>query len=1157
MSQNLLQQSGAQPNKSPKYVPLFIDRSFTGLYTQRNVLHDPSDIYTSRFYGGRPDALWQGLNVELTNRLTLQRRPGLTQLSTAVYPTLPLRSYSFQLTDGTIRLIIDTSSLAYPVTSVANSSGGQVAYSGSFGAVTNDIQGLKVRISGFTNPNNNGVFTVITSSNTSVVVNNPNAQTETATASANTAGGVYWDQQNGTTVLLFAKGFDVNGHNAGQSYFQGVAGTLYVGDGVETWKYTPLNTNLPAGAAASTWNWGIVAPTKQPSVTVVPSGSAATQWVANTVWSTMGLIYDSATNTTQQLNSVNATGVNSTQLGTTGSGNPVWAGVGGATIDGSVTWTNRGPIVLWTASTLYQNGSSGGTLASPCIIYDPATKACYYNANGAGLSGTNYPKFKPGAGQTTSDHQVKWAYLGQHGLPGIWQKSHVYATENAGNADTSSISEPIGLANGLPTNQTVFWQVVTTGGTSSSSYTSPKWNTPAGQTTGGDGDMIWLSLGSDQWVANTSYFAWTASGSIFSAIRDSNGNFQVAIQTGTSKSGSHPTWATAYGDITTDGTVIWTCVGTAMTWAASTQWFLPTPGFSPPSSASPYGGASVVDSNNDVEFVINSGLGGGSTPSWAGIGGTTTDGAATWYNLEAHVAQSLSWTNGYVYAYSFKARSLTDFYTVDVAGTSNPPVPPGLNTPLPFPTGSETGVISTASPVFTITGSNAGAVNTISGFGSTDPQVDTIVIWRSADGGGPSNMFELTEIPAPQPIGGVAQPWSFKDFLPDLPTNVFPGLNELIQAPIDDTNDPPPNDFLPMAYNYQRIWGARDDEVPFSGGPDVITGNPNEAFNPSDSIPFLAPVTRLVKTPQGLVTFLTDSIEIIAGGPLTSSFYSVTLAPGMGLLSFNALDVYAGEIYFFASDNQLRLINPSLSVSLAGFPLGDQFANLPSSGVSDTTWNPRNVYVAVHQNGIDNCVFVADGSTGWYRLNPHQIPGAAQGPEPIWSPFAQVASHIGGCLMVQSVETTPGIKKLLVGSATSDQRIYYRDLTVFTDNGFTYDANFTMGSITLCHPGQLALLKFLEFDFSKNFGIKPTVSYLLNEISGTFTPFVQDPVPDPPSLYGTATAPSSYNPSRYYFLGNASLARCRHLQIKVDFGQSSIGDEVLTATIFGRLMIET
>ena len=981
--QNLLQQEGAQAQKSAKYVPLFLDRMFTGIYTQRSVLHSSADIITARFYGGRNDAIWMGSNIELSNNLTLKRRPGLSLLSTFNYPTPPLRSYGFQLTDGTIRLIVDTGGTnVLNITSVGNTFDGDAAiYQGTFPyGVSNGYAGYVFNIGGFTNPGNNGLFSCIGSTATSITVISTRAIAETATGTATSAGAVYWDQQNGSAVVLFGKTF-----GAGQTCFQGVAGTLYAGDGESTWKWTPLNGNNYPGLSVSVWNWGIVAPS-QPSVTIVESGSASVSWVASTVWSTMGLIYDSGTNTVQQINSVNATGVNTTQLGTTGAGNPVWAGIGGATTDGSVTWTNRGPIGLWTANTVYQRGNVGGTASSPCIIYDPATKACYYNANSSnpGTSGNNYPKFKPGFAQITQDGGIRWAYLGVSGLPGTWAKSHVYPTFTGANADTSSISEPVSLVNGgLPTNQTVYWQVVTTGGTSSSSYTAPIWSTVAGQTTGGDGDLIWLSLGSDQWAANTPYFAWTASGSVFSAILDSNGNFQVCIQTGTSGSGSHPTWSTGYGVPTTDGSVIWTCVGSAMTWAASTQWFLPTTGFSPPSSSSPYGGASVIDSNGDVEFVTVSGKGGASPPSWSAIGHTTVDNAATWYNLEAHTTLSLAWINGYVYAYSLKARSLTDYYTVDVIGTSNPPVPPGLSNPLPFPTGSETGVISTASPVFTITGSNAGAVNTITGVGSLDPQVDTIVIWRSADGGGSSNMFELTEIPAPQPIGGVAQPWSFKDYLPDLPTNVYPGLDELIPAPIDDENDPPPVGFRPMAYNYQRIWGADGEMVPFSGGPDVITGNPNEAFNPSDELPFLAPVTRLVKTPQGIVTYLTDSIEMIAGGPLTSSFYSFTLAPGIGLLSFNALDVYAGEQYFFGSDNQLRMINPTLSVSLVGFPLGDQFANLPTSGISDANWNPGSVYVAVHQSGVDNCVIVSDGATGWYRLNPHQIPGAAQGPEPI------------------------------------------------------------------------------------------------------------------------------------------------------------------------------
>jgi hypothetical protein len=283
------------------------------------------------------------------------------------------------------------------------------------------------------------------------------------------------------------------------------------------------------------------------------------------------------------------------------------------------------------------------------------------------------------------------------------------------------------------------------------------------------------------------------------------------------------------------------------------------------------------------------------------------------------------------------------------------------------------------------------------------------------------------------------------------------------------------------------------------------------------------------------------------------------MAPGVGLLSYNACDVYAGEIYFFAADNSFKVITPSLNLSNFGFPLGDQFANQPSFGTSDATWDPKKVYVAVHQNGTDNAVFVADGSTGWYRLNPHQVPGAAQGPEPVWSPFGVIT---GGVKMVQSVETSPGIKQLLAGGTAPGDNILVRSLTTFTDDGVQYDAFFTMGSIKLAEPGQIALLKFLEFDFS-GVSLLPTISYLLNEISGTFTSFVNGtdvtgsvPVFDPPSLYGDTIVPTSYSPNRYYFASNASLAKCRHMQVKVDFGNTSNGDEMYSMTIFGRHVVE-
>ena len=1254
----LLEQAGGSPNKQPRYVPIFTDRMFTGLYTQRAVLHDPSDVYTSRFYGGRPDALLGGRNIELTNRLTLQRRPGMSVFGGgATYPTPPDRAFSFQLSNGNIQVIIDTgTSGLFAITSANNASGGTTVYNGTFpGGASNGLVGLVFSVNGFvTNTTNNGTYTCTASSATTLTLSNKGGIAETIAATAVTSGGVYLDNQNGTSTLLFAKGV-----NAGQAYFISVAGVLYIGDGVDTRKYTPLNTN------DTIWNWGIVAPTTQPSVTITASGAAASVWQASTVFSTMGLTKDTnATPQIWQIIGTNANGSNTTapQFGTTGNGEPNWGlapSEGNTLVDGGVTWTNMGVLNDWAPNTFFTDlGFAGaGSFADPGAIAVQSVKVIFGNyKNSGGLGNTssaghepNFSSAYPGPSGGYFDNNTHWFAIGSFATAATmanmrWKASHTYATWRSTGSNASIAGQPdfIVTAN-LPASSgtLVSLFVPTTGGTSSSGY-QPFPASSAIGTVVNDGQVSWLNLGQAAWQSAHAYVPWSAQGLTFGCVFDganfqvctkttglglsgahqpgtslassssittsisgsntvytlgsgswsftpspgdqvsftgftnagNNGTFKVVsatsnsitaanpngvVETATASSAFNP-WGTGYGTTTSDAGITWVCVGDNVAWAASTIWNLPSVGFQPPGVSEPFGG-SEVNGGGFVQAVINSGKSGSVQPTWSTPTSnppTTTDNTITWQAVGPVTTNSLSWQFGLAYAYSYKARPLDDFYSPLPLGGGA--VPPGSVTLGP-PTGSETDAISSASPVNQITGANSGSVNTVSGRYSPDPQVDTIIIWRSADtASGAGDMFELTEIPNVPALAntGVLFDWSFQDFLPSVANNIYPGLNVLLPAPVDGVNNPPLSTFLPMVYNYQRIWGANGQQVNFSGGPDTAVGNSNEAFNEADELPFLAPVTRLVKTPQGIVTFLTDSIEMIGGGPATATFFSVTMAPGVGLLSFNACDVYAGEIYFFGSDNIFHVITPSLNLSNFGFPLGDQFANQPAFGSSDTTWNPSNVYVAVHQSGVDNCIFVADGSTGWYRLNPHQVPGAAQGPEPIWSPFAAITN---GVKMVQSVETSPGIKKLLGGPTIPGEEILVRDLTVFQDDSVSYDAFFTMGSISLAHSGQIAILKHLEFDFS-GVSFQPTISYLLNEISGTFTPFVNSaalntPQFDPPSIYGETIAPTSYSPNRYYFAVTGSLARCRHLQIKVDYGTNSTGNELYSMVIFGRLMIET
>jgi len=191
-----------------------------------------------------------------------------------------------------------------------------------------------------------------------------------------------------------------------------------------------------------------------------------------------------------------------------------------------------------------------------------------------------------------------------------------------------------------------------------------------------------------------------------------------------------------------------------------------------------------------------------------------------------------------------------------------------------------------------------------------------------------------------------------------------------------------------------------------------------------------------------------------------------------------------------------------------------------------------------------------NGSTGWFRCNPRQIPGGPNGAEPVWSPFAAIT---GGCQMLQAVEVSAGVKQLLVGSTSANQEILKRDSAVNTDNGSTFDANFQVGNLWLAHRGQLAILQFIEADFA-SVTTNPTVGYLLNEISGSFTNFVTaNALQDPPAIYGNSTSASSYNPLRFYFAANGSLARTVHMQIQVDFGSTSNADEIYDFTIYGAI----
>jgi hypothetical protein len=119
-SPSLLQIVGSRGDKQPKYAPIFTDRFFVGLWTNRNPLRSPlSTFYADGWHLGGTDALIGGVNIELSPRLTLCRRPGNNAYSTATVPLPPLTFYPFRLfgaTSPAIDVIVDTATNVYTLT---------------------------------------------------------------------------------------------------------------------------------------------------------------------------------------------------------------------------------------------------------------------------------------------------------------------------------------------------------------------------------------------------------------------------------------------------------------------------------------------------------------------------------------------------------------------------------------------------------------------------------------------------------------------------------------------------------------------------------------------------------------------------------------------------------------------------------------------------------------------------------------------------------------------------------------------------------------------------------------------------------------------------------------------------------------------------------
>lgn len=1165
--QNLLQANGASAQKQTHYGSIFTSRFLTGLVTNRSPLRGPLGVLYTDFYKiGTTDVLIDGLNAELSTRLTMIRRPGNPVWCSQNITNIPDFFYSFHHADGTIQVITDTNA---------------------------DVQ--------------------VTTTSTS------------ASIFTKTAG-------------------------AGEGYFAGINKWLYIADGIDLVKYTPGITNPQTGQPI--WNFGGAAPTTPPVLTVTETGSSGVTWQASTMFTTMGLLNDGTNiqvlvstmqngNTTQ----FGLSGQGTPNFSTT---------FGGTVVDNTCTWTSKGQLKLWSAGMtvsalepIYDSASNGiyvgsagteGTVrpsfnptfnthttsstgilwqfigtpqlwqpsttynsfwefqnqmvvfpvlpnlsilnaGTPHIYVETNNDSTVGHNNSPGTSGTGYtPVWGTTAGTVTNDNQLQWVCLGSKN----WAANTNYAGWSQGSNTFNAIIDGNGN-----------FQVCISTGVSQATTPYNGWQASH--------SFVANSVIAVQNLASTS--GWTAfknNGSTGTSGSTQPTNWDYVVGHTTADSGvtwtslgatTAPVWGQNYGAQTTDGTAIWVCVGTAAhsTWVVNTTWYLPASGFAPPTSAQPYGGANVVGSSWN-QFVTQSGLSGGSTPSWGtSTGALTTDSQVTWTAVSAFGGQGFTWTKGYGYVYAFKARTPSDIYVTTAPPLAIAPTP-NFAGPLGPPTGSQDGSVTTASPVAVIAGAQTIAAQiAVSGQGSTDPQFDTVSIYRSTDGFFSSGPYLfLTDIPMPPAVNGVAGTWTVIDYMPDTATNTLPGLDPLEVAPIDHANDPPPGQYgslyftqsnvntptvaatgsalIGLEYHQGRLWGFVGNNVFASGGPDTNPGNGFTAWPPDQVFPFESTVVKLLSTEAGLLIFTTTALYVIAGGPAIVSYYSQLIVDNLGILSPNAVCIMMGIPHVFTSDNQLLALHTQGGYLRVGHPIGNLLApGTHSTGGQSITFNPANVYLTYHSSGdLEHALFLGDGATGWFRCDTSLAPDADT-TGPVWSPWALVnGGHIKA---LQSVETSPGVHQLLIGDSRSSQKILARDssFTTFSDNGVAYDSYFTMGNIVLAQAGQMARLEFVEMDFIQT-GTQPSVYVMYDEISPTggaaFEKISDNFVTDPPKLWGPTAVPYTVWMNRYYFgqttSGNPNTAPlpawCKSIQVKVDFGNTdTVQNELMAFTIFGAL----
>lgn len=419
---------------------------------------------------------------------------------------------------------------------------------------------------------------------------------------------------------------------------------------------------------------------------------------------------------------------------------------------------------------------------------------------------------------------------------------------------------------------------------------------------------------------------------------------------------------------------------------------------------------------------------------------------------------------------------------------------------------SATGHYSTASAPTGNLGPLSNVQYTVTYTASADPQVDTISIFRTADGG--SLYYWVADV--------ANATSSYIDNNPDS------SLNTQIIAPIAHSNDAPPSGLSLVTWHQDRLVGASGNFLYFSAGPDTITGIPEECWPPANVFKLPGTITALASTTNGLLVW-TSSDMFVMLGTSTADFWVKPLHNHYGVLSQNCVAQEGDMVFFYTSTTQLYRLD-SEGLDEIGFNVGDQLA---------TTFSPVNTYLAIHKYGLDVALWLSDGSA---NLKGYNLRFGC------WMPTGQPVNGVGA---IKSLETAPGVYSLMVGRAVGSGYILKRDTSTYQDDGSSYACNSVVGSLDVAPPGELSKVEKVLLQVMP-VGSYPTLSVSCNEITDNFT-VLPNPVDDPPQKAGTQFASHTIWTKRHLLAaGQTQVPRLiNYITIKIVFPAENYRAEIL------------